>query len=202
VLKEKLLESKESRRHHSSVATALNYPGQVERSGLLSVSTTDDELAEGTSTARSSRSVWFLAMCRGMAGARPIGDGLRQTGTVPATHLIWHGALQRALRGCRAKTTLLTHLLGLLLHFFCPSCSLFPTPGPAGFRQPVNRRRRPTSKVATPCSPRTTPILSTWPLARPRHENIHTKNGCTVITSRAASSQNTHIYIQQLHTAQ
>jgi hypothetical protein len=46
VLKEKLLESvesKESRRHHSSVATALNYPGQVERSGLLSVSTTDDE---------------------------------------------------------------------------------------------------------------------------------------------------------------
>jgi hypothetical protein len=50
VLKEKLLESKESRRHHSSVATALNYPGQVERSGLLSVSTTDDELAEGTST--------------------------------------------------------------------------------------------------------------------------------------------------------
>jgi hypothetical protein len=82
VLKEKLLESKESRRHHSSVATALNYPGQVERSGLLSVSTTDDELAEGTSTTRSSRSVWFLAMCRGMTGARPIGDGLRQTGTV------------------------------------------------------------------------------------------------------------------------
>jgi hypothetical protein len=118
-LKEKLLESKESRRHHSSVATALNYPGQVERSGLLSVSTTDDELAEGTSTTRSRRSVWFLAMCRGMAGARPIGDGLRQTGTVPATHLIWHGALQRALRGCRAKTTLLTHLLGLLLRFFC-----------------------------------------------------------------------------------
>ena len=113
------------------------------------------------------------------------------------------GLTVRASRACRAKTTLSTHSLGLLLPLLLVLLLAFPDirsrrVSPAYKLSPSSHLQSPNTLLPAYDADK----LSTWPLARPRHEKTHAKNQCTVITSTPASLHDKHLYIRQPPTAQ